>query len=134
MASCKIAGNIDMVLLRGSGRCETERSWTYWFEFWEYSMYHRLAMKKLTTTYGLSSKRFCFHTVKSYSQIKREELFWQPCEILMNVQRINLMHVMLSRPNFTVKFAAGILNDHASTHMSLSFLRGDYEIHFQRTD
>jgi len=28
-----------------------------------------------------------FHTVKSYSQIRREELIWQSCEILMNVQR-----------------------------------------------
>jgi hypothetical protein len=33
-----------------------------------FSMYHWLAMKKLTATYGLSSKRLWFHTVKSYSQ------------------------------------------------------------------
>ena len=49
----------DLVLLCLVGGCGSEDVRGYWFDYWD-SIYHRLAMKKLTTTYRLSSKRLCF--------------------------------------------------------------------------
>jgi hypothetical protein len=66
----------DLVLLCLAGGCGSEDVRGYWFDYWDYSQSCRLAMKKLTTTSGIVQTALFPDTVKSYSQLRREELFW----------------------------------------------------------
>ena len=64
-----------------------------------FSMYHRLAMKKLTTTSWLSSKRLCYQIRQEVFPRECEVLICQSCEILTAMLRKYHSRTFLPRPD-----------------------------------